>query len=181
MADDDPVSFSELRDHLMPPGSDKQALWDALKQAHRTGGFTPGRAAPDISLGAPPVPGTARKALTPPHPAMPEDPFTGTDPATIAVADTWHGLVRQNVPPDHADRIVGTWLGTIPGDIGGLAAEREALLLDIAELWGNEPAEWPLRRFDGRTGCRWILTALRGDPEALHVLGGELARLKNSR
>jgi len=45
----DGPSFDELRDAMMPPGADKDALWSALKGAHQTGGHVPGRPAPDIS------------------------------------------------------------------------------------------------------------------------------------
>ena len=49
MSDDSKPTFDELRDAMMPPGTDKDALWAALKGAHRTGGHVPGRPAPDIS------------------------------------------------------------------------------------------------------------------------------------
>lgn len=47
--DDGKPTFDEIKDAMMPPGTDKDALWAALKGAHRTGGHVPGRPAPDIS------------------------------------------------------------------------------------------------------------------------------------
>ena len=44
--DDGKPTFDELKNALMPPGADKDALWAALKGAHRTGGHVPGRPAP---------------------------------------------------------------------------------------------------------------------------------------
>ena len=53
-------TFEQLRDAMMPPGTDKEALWAALKGAHRTGGYVPGQQAPDISMGRSFVPAGAR-------------------------------------------------------------------------------------------------------------------------
>jgi hypothetical protein len=50
MADDRKPTFGELRDAMMPPGADKEALWSALKGAQQTGGFAPGGVVPDISM-----------------------------------------------------------------------------------------------------------------------------------
>lgn len=65
---EEPLTFGELRDALMPPGADKEALWAALKASevkgpakdqllgkiaefHQTGGHRPGVTAPDVSYG----------------------------------------------------------------------------------------------------------------------------------
>ena len=70
MADDDEgrPTFAEVVDAIMPPGTDKGAVWAALKGSrmtgsdadsfatkmavfHQTGGHYPGREAPDIAMG----------------------------------------------------------------------------------------------------------------------------------
>ena len=43
--DDGKPTFDEIKDAMMPPGTDKDALWEALKGAHRTGGHVPGQQA----------------------------------------------------------------------------------------------------------------------------------------
>jgi hypothetical protein len=55
MPDQDKPSFDEVRDAMMPPGTDKTALLKALREAQLTGGHVPGRVAPDTS--AEPSPG----------------------------------------------------------------------------------------------------------------------------
>ena len=62
-ATDEPVTFDELKDHLMPPGAPKDALWAALKAAQRTGGQLPGNRAPDISGPASGIPDVIKRAF----------------------------------------------------------------------------------------------------------------------
>lgn len=123
-ARDEPVTFSELKDHLMPPGSPKDALWAALKAAQRTGGALPGRTAPDISgpaSGVPDVAKAAFPALSDPDP-LPADPFTQADASDIALGEMYWGMLRGGIPKDSAERIIGHMLADMgPGgqDHGG--------------------------------------------------------------
>ena len=48
-------------------------------------------------------------------PPEPEDPFTPGDSATIAIADTYFGLIDRGVPVASVERIIGIWLGALPG------------------------------------------------------------------
>jgi hypothetical protein len=115
----EPLSFDEVFDAVTPPGTDKKALLDALKAAQRTGGQFPGSRAPDISGPASAVPDVFKRAF----PALgsapePEDPFTPGDSATIAIADTYFGLIDKGVPVASVERIIGIWLGSL-ADAGG--------------------------------------------------------------
>ena len=115
----EPLSFDEVFDAVTPPGTDKAALLAALKAAQRTGGQLPGNRAPDISGPASAVPDVIKRAF----PALgaaaalpePEDPFTPGDSATIAIADTYFGLIDRGVPVASVERIIGIWLGALPG------------------------------------------------------------------
>lgn len=136
MADDAKPSFDQIRDALMPPGTDKDALWAALKGAHRTGGHVPGRPAPDISFG--PSPGlldalkgagtyitrcticgrdhdyrvTCADLSTP-------DPFTKGSVAAAGLAEMYEDLVASGIPVGSVERILGAMLaayGLMTGD-----------------------------------------------------------------
>jgi hypothetical protein len=112
----EPLSFGEVFDAVTPPGANKAALLAALKAAQRTGGQLPGSRAPDISGPADGVPDIVKRAF----PAFgsapePEDPFTPGDSATIAIADTYFGLIDRGVPVASVERIIGIWLGALPG------------------------------------------------------------------
>lgn len=111
--DNDKPTFGELRDALMPPGSDKEALWAALKQAHRTGGLLPGRTAPDISAPPSDVPLAVRKAL-PSQSAMPADPFGQADSAGIALGEMYQSMLAGGIPLDSVERIIGHMLASLP-------------------------------------------------------------------
>lgn len=128
MADDGKPTFDQLRDALMPPGTDKDALWAALKNAHRTGGHVPGRPAPDISFG--PSPGLADALRTRPcmacanyHPsgtpcparaqtAIPADPFTKGSVAAAGLAEMYEDMVASGIPVGSVERILGAMLAT---------------------------------------------------------------------
>jgi hypothetical protein len=110
----EPLTYDEVFDAVTPPGTDKAALLASLKAAQRTGGTLPGRTAPDISGPASAVPDVVRKAFpafgSAPEPA---DPFTPGDSATIAIADTYFGLIDRGVPVASVERIIGIWLGSL--------------------------------------------------------------------
>ena len=114
MADDEPVTFDGLRDTLMPPGTDRTALWASLKNSVRTGGTIQPCRAPDISATPPEA---IRKAL--PASPMPADPFAPADSASVAIAETYHGLIVAGVPVESVERIIGIWLASLPGDVSG--------------------------------------------------------------
>ena len=106
--DDGKPTFDEIKDAMMPPGTDKDALWAALKGAHRTGGHVPGRPAPDISFGG--MPG-----WTPFPPAVgsaPADPFTKGSEAAGAFAEMYEDLLGAGVPLASVERILGAMLAT---------------------------------------------------------------------
>jgi len=168
-----PLSFGEVRDAMMPPGADKDALWAALKQAHRTGGYVPGSRAPDISIGASQVPDMMKRAL--PSGSMPEDPFTPSDGADIAVSSFYFGMLRCNVPLASVENIIAGWLARIPGDRPVIDPIREDLLMRVGDLWRGD---WSGHSFDGRDGAGWIDRALHGDAEDLRSLSDELKRLE---
>jgi len=115
----DPLILGEVFDAVTPQGTDKAALLAALKAAQVTGGQLPGNRAPDISGPASAVPDVFKRAF----PALgaaaplpePEDPFTPGDSATIAIADTYFGLIDRGVPVASVERIIGIWLGALPG------------------------------------------------------------------
>jgi hypothetical protein len=113
---DGPLTFDEVFDAVTPPGTDRRALLDALKAAQRTGGTLPGNRAPDISGPADGVPDIVKRAFpafgSGPEPA---DPFTPGDSATIAIADTYFGLIDKGVPVASVERIIGIWLGSLQG------------------------------------------------------------------
>ena len=115
----DPLTLGEVFDAVTPQGTDKKALLDALKAAQVTGGQLPGNRAPDISGPASAVLDVIKRAFpalggTAPPPE-PEDPFTPGDSATIAIADTYFGLIDRGVPVASVERIIGIWLGALPG------------------------------------------------------------------
>ena len=107
MSDDSKPTFDQLRDALMPPGTDREALWAALKGAHRTGGYVPGQQAPDISMGRP--------GWTPFPPAVgsePPDPFTRGSEASAALAEMFGDMVDAGIPVASVERILGAMLAT---------------------------------------------------------------------
>ena len=112
MPDDGP-SFDEIKDAMMPPGTDKDALWEALKGAHRTGGHVPGQQAPDISGTLPPD--LARHLMgihdaVPAYPGPPPDPFTKGSEAAGAFAEMYEDLLGAGVPLASVERILGAML-----------------------------------------------------------------------
>jgi hypothetical protein len=114
---DDPeprLSFDEVFQAAVPPGTDVAAFRAAFREAHRTGGYTPGGRAPDISAPAGPAAEFIRKALPPVPLPEPEDPFSPSDSASVAIAETFHGLVRAGVPVASVERIIGHWLASLP-------------------------------------------------------------------
>ena len=120
-AADGPVTFGELKDHLMPPGTNKDALFAALKAAQVTGGQFPGRTAPDISGPGSGVPDVVKAAF----PALgsapdPVDPFTQADASDIALGEMFWGMVRGGIPKDSVERIIGHMLADM-----GPRSERE--------------------------------------------------------
>lgn len=129
MADDGP-SFDEIKDAMMPPGTDNNALWAALKNAQRTGGHVPGQPAPDIS--GTPSPqlldmlrtrpcmacNTYHRNGTPcadplaqPFPAPP-DPFTKGSEAAAGLAEMYEDLLASGIPLASVERILGAMLAT---------------------------------------------------------------------
>jgi len=120
-ADDEPVTC-EQRGHLMPPRPGKDEPWAALRDAHRTGGMTPGSAVPDISRSPSQVPDITKRAL--PAGSMPEDPFTAADAGSVALAESYWGMIHAGIPVHSAERIIGYWLASLPGDGKGDARER---------------------------------------------------------
>ena len=127
--DDDGIgnpTFEQIRDAMMQPFADRDALWAALKGAHRTGGHVPGRPAPDISLGGPaphvpPGPG-GTPGWTPFPPAVgsaPPDPFTKGSMASAALAEMYEDLLGSGIPLASVERILGAMLavyGLMTGD-----------------------------------------------------------------
>lgn len=126
MPDDSKPTFSEIRDAMMPPGTDKDALWSALKGAHRTGGHVPGRPAPDISFGGPlsDLPATVRQLISTGHitkdqlPQLaaelgdPVDPFTKGSEAAAGLAEMYEDLLASGIPLASVERILGAMLAT---------------------------------------------------------------------
>ena len=130
MADDGKPAFDELRDAMMPPGTDKEALWAALKNAHRTGGHVPGRPAPDISGTVSPqllnmLRGSGAQAyyactvcgrvhdkhLTCADLSIP-DPFTKGSEAAAGLAEMYEDMVASGIPVSSVERILGAMLAT---------------------------------------------------------------------
>jgi hypothetical protein len=112
MADDGKPTFDELRDAMMPPGTDREALWAALKGAHRTGGYVPGQPAPDISFGGG---GGGTPGWTPFPPAVgsaPADPFTKGSEAAAGLAEMYEDLLASGIPLASVERILGAMLAT---------------------------------------------------------------------
>lgn len=109
MSDDDrKPTFDQIKDALMPPGTDNDALWAALKNAQRTGGHVPGQPAPDISFGT-------RPGWTPFPPAVgsePPDPFTKGSVAAAGLAEMYEDLVASGIPLASVERILGAMLAT---------------------------------------------------------------------
>ena len=123
--DDGKPTFDEIKDAMMPPGTDKDALWAALKGAHRTGGHVPGRAAPDISFGGgggsadypgPPGatvgPGCYVPLGGPGGPSAPADPFTKGSMASAALAEMYEDCLAAGIPLASVERILGAMLAT---------------------------------------------------------------------
>jgi len=113
-ADDEPATSDELRGHPKPPGSGNDELRAPPTDAHRTGGMTPGGAVPDISRSPSQVPDITRRAL--PAGSMPEDPFTAADAGSVALAESYWGMIHAGIPVHSAERIIGHWLASLPGD-----------------------------------------------------------------
>lgn len=136
MPDDAKPSFDQIRDALIPPGTDKEALWAALRNAQQTGGHVPGRPAPDISV-APTVAEAMKRGTyiarcticgrdhdyrlrcadlsipwsgraTPP----PADPFTKGSVAAAGLAEMFEDLVASGIPVGSVERILGAMLAT---------------------------------------------------------------------
>ena len=117
-------TFEQLRDAMMPPGTDKEALWAALKGAHRTGGHVPGQPAPDVSMDAIAADGLDRlrrerqrgtPGWTPFPPAVgsePPDPFTKGSEAAAGLAEMYEDLVASGIPVSSVERILGAMLAT---------------------------------------------------------------------
>ena len=133
-------TFDQLRDALMPPGTDREALWAALKAAHRTGGYVPGRQAPDISGSVPPeLVGMLRAGAAQAHYACsicgnahdrrvtcadpsismtgrtagpPPDPFTKGSEAAAGLAEMYEDMVASGIPLSSVERILGAMLAT---------------------------------------------------------------------
>ena len=113
--DDGKPTFDEIKDAMMPPGADKDALWAALKGAHRTGGHVPGRPAPDVSFAG--TPGWT--PFPPPVGSAPADPFTKGSEASAALAEMYEDLLGAGIPLASVERILGTMLavyGMMTGD-----------------------------------------------------------------
>lgn len=135
MSEDGKPSFGELRDALMPPGTDKNALWSALKNAQVTGGHMPGRTAPDISMG-PVVTDLSGKGV---HPVVakalaggassleevagalaasqqerisgpPADPLSPGTVAGIGLAEMYNDMLAGGIPLASVERILGAML-----------------------------------------------------------------------
>ena len=114
--DDGKPTFDEIKDALMPPGTDREALWAALKGAHRTGGYVPGTQAPDISFGGR---GFGDHGGTPgwtPFPpavgSAPADPFTKGSEAAAGLAEMYEDMVASGIPVSSVERILGAMLAT---------------------------------------------------------------------
>jgi hypothetical protein len=130
MPDDDrKPTFEQIKDAMMPPGTDKDALWAALKGAHRTGGHVPGQPAPDISFQLGDPPGTTGRGgaggnggWTPFPPATgpgggtgispPPDPFTKGSEAAAGLAEMFEDLLASGIPLASVERILGAMLAT---------------------------------------------------------------------
>ena len=103
--DREPPSFGEIRDALMPPGTDKDALWAALRNAQRAGGHVPGRAAPDISGD----PGFLRKLVggsSGPPPGARTPDYDGPSVSGIAAHEMLTDLLAAGCTEDQATSIV---------------------------------------------------------------------------
>ena len=132
-------TFDELRDAMMPPGTDKDALWAALKGAHRTGGHVPGQPAPDISGTPSPqlldmlrnpgayahyvctICGNAHdRRVTCADPSIPmsgrasisppPDPFTKGSEAAAGLAEMYEDLLASGIPLSSVENILGAML-----------------------------------------------------------------------
>lgn len=132
--EDEPVTFGEVRDALMPPGANREALWSALKNAQRTGLFHRGATAPDISMGpvVTDLSGTGvrpeiMKALTSGatgledvHAALehgqrerepePRDPFSQGHVAAVGLAEMYSDMLAAKIPLGSVERILGAML-----------------------------------------------------------------------
>lgn len=124
-------TFSELRDALMPPGTDREALWAALKSAHQTGGHVPGHEVPDIS--DPVTPGLQELADTiyrqemrrcelharADHPELfPPDPFSQGAPAAAALHEMFTDFLGAGFTEEQATSILGKMLAAYGKDAG---------------------------------------------------------------
>ena len=124
MADDkDKPTYGEVFDAVTPPGTDKSALLDALRQSVRTGGQLPGRFAPDISGPGSAVPDAVKGAFpalsgSGPDPLEDADPFAPGFAADVALGEMFWGMVRGGIPKDSAERIIGHMLADM-GPRGG--------------------------------------------------------------
>jgi hypothetical protein len=105
---DDSPSFDEIKDAMMPPGTDKDALWAALKGAQRTGGHMPGRAAPDVSFAGTP----GWMPFPPAVGSAPADPFTKGSEAAAGLAEMYEDLLASGIPLASVERILGAMLAT---------------------------------------------------------------------
>ena len=98
-------TFEQLRDAMMPPGTDKEAQWAALQGAHRTGGYVPGQQAPDISMGRP-----GWTPFPPPVGSEPPDPFTKGSEAAAGLAEMYEDMLASGIPLASVERILGAML-----------------------------------------------------------------------
>lgn len=119
MSDDgEKPTFSELRDALMPPGTDREALWRAIKSAHSTGGHVPGMRAPDISNAMDAaayraIMGVSEPASPPPGRAsasMPADPFSQGAPAAAALHEMFTDFISAGFTEEQATSVLGKML-----------------------------------------------------------------------
>lgn len=110
MPEDGKPTFSELRDAMMPPGTDKDALWAALKGAHQTGGHVPGRQAPDISGTLNPA--VAKMLGIPPGTpaAPPADPFPPGAAPAAALHEMFTDFLAAGFTEEQATAILGKML-----------------------------------------------------------------------
>lgn len=117
--DDGRPSFAEVVKAVTPPGVNWDDWKAAMRQARQDGGYRPGQVAPDISLPMPQMPRCTycQKWHDPrmdcgygPRPAPPADPFTEADPASIALAEMYHSMIRAGIPVASVEGILGRML-----------------------------------------------------------------------
>lgn len=107
--------FDQIAEATCPPGTNWDQFKAAMRQAH-TGGYRPGRAAPDISLS----PADAAKAAgfgegperieVSYETAGPADPFGADHAAAVALTEMLGDLQAAGMPLASAERIIGTML-----------------------------------------------------------------------